>query len=95
MATIPCVPLTSGTAMLIILNVKVKKQALIISSLWIVPSKKQSLLYYSNVRSTSALALGKLSALSTRVDPLVGDLLTTLQVWLFSTSKSTLDCVLY
>ncbi|KAF6144359.1 hypothetical protein GIB67_024586 [Kingdonia uniflora] len=31
------------------------------------------------VRSTSALALGKLSALSTRVDPLVGDLLSTLQ----------------
>ncbi|PIA40115.1 hypothetical protein AQUCO_02500083v1 [Aquilegia coerulea] len=32
-----------------------------------------------NVRSTSALALGKLSALSTRVDPLVSDLLSTLQ----------------
>ncbi|KAL5712127.1 eIF-2-alpha kinase activator GCN1 [Ranunculus cassubicifolius] len=31
------------------------------------------------VRSTSALALGKLSALSTRVDPLVSDLLATLQ----------------
>ncbi|XP_008796399.2 protein ILITYHIA [Phoenix dactylifera] len=31
------------------------------------------------VRRSSALALGKLSALSTRVDPLVGDLLTTLQ----------------
>ncbi|KAF6151346.1 hypothetical protein GIB67_040619 [Kingdonia uniflora] len=33
----------------------------------------------STVRSTSALALRKLSALSTRVDPLVGDLLSTLQ----------------
>ncbi|KAJ8616836.1 hypothetical protein MRB53_036208 [Persea americana] len=33
----------------------------------------------SMVRSSSALALGKLSALSTRVDPLVGDLLSTLQ----------------
>lgn len=32
------------------------------------------------VRSGAALALGKLSALSTRVDPLVGDLLTSLQV---------------
>lgn len=32
------------------------------------------------VRSSAALALGKLSALSTRVDPLVGDLLTSLQV---------------
>ncbi|KAF9610038.1 hypothetical protein IFM89_019766, partial [Coptis chinensis] len=32
-----------------------------------------------NVRSTSALALGKLSALSSRVDPLVSDLLTNLQ----------------
>ncbi|GAV69761.1 LOW QUALITY PROTEIN: DUF3554 domain-containing protein/CLASP_N domain-containing protein/HEAT_2 domain-containing protein [Cephalotus follicularis] len=32
------------------------------------------------VRSSSALALGKLSALTTRVDPLVGDLLTTLQM---------------
>ncbi|KAJ4968726.1 hypothetical protein NE237_015427 [Protea cynaroides] len=31
------------------------------------------------VRSSSALALGKLSALSTRVDPLVSDLLSTLQ----------------
>ncbi|KAK1290119.1 hypothetical protein QJS10_CPB18g01878 [Acorus calamus] len=31
------------------------------------------------VRSSSALALGKLSALSTRVDPLVNDLLSTLQ----------------
>uniref|UniRef100_A0A7N0VHG6 TOG domain-containing protein n=1 Tax=Kalanchoe fedtschenkoi TaxID=63787 RepID=A0A7N0VHG6_KALFE len=31
------------------------------------------------VRSTAALALGKLSALSTRVDPLVGDLVTSLQ----------------
>ncbi|OVA02254.1 HEAT [Macleaya cordata] len=31
------------------------------------------------VRSSSALALGKLSALSTRVDPLVTDLLSTLQ----------------
>jgi len=31
------------------------------------------------VRSGAALALGKLSALSTRVDPLVGDLLTSLQ----------------
>ncbi|CAM8897213.1 unnamed protein product [Rhodiola kirilowii] len=31
------------------------------------------------VRSTAALALGKLSSLSTRVDPLVGDLVTTLQ----------------
>ncbi|OWM67342.1 hypothetical protein CDL15_Pgr000794 [Punica granatum] len=31
------------------------------------------------VRSSAALALGKLSALSTRVDPLVGDLLTSLQ----------------
>lgn len=33
----------------------------------------------STVRSSSALALGKLSALSTRVDPLVNDLLSTLQ----------------
>lgn len=32
------------------------------------------------VRSSAALALGKLSALSTRVDPLVGDLLLSLQV---------------
>lgn len=32
----------------------------------------------------AALALGKLSALSTRVDPLVGDLLTSLQVILVS-----------
>ncbi|GMP21854.1 hypothetical protein CsSME_00000112 [Camellia sinensis var. sinensis] len=32
------------------------------------------------VRSSAALALGKLSALSTRVDPLVGDLITSLQV---------------
>ncbi|KAK2994710.1 hypothetical protein RJ640_002516 [Escallonia rubra] len=31
------------------------------------------------VRSSAALALGKLSALSSRVDPLVGDLLTSLQ----------------
>lgn len=31
------------------------------------------------VRSSAALALGKLSALSTRVDPLVGDLLSNLQ----------------
>lgn len=31
------------------------------------------------VRSSAALALGKLSALSTRVDPLVGDLLSSLQ----------------
>ncbi|KAI0489335.1 hypothetical protein KFK09_029177 [Dendrobium nobile] len=31
------------------------------------------------VRTSSALALGKLSALSNRVDPLVGDLLSTLQ----------------
>lgn len=32
------------------------------------------------VRSSAALALGKLSALSTRVDPLIGDLLSSLQV---------------
>lgn len=32
------------------------------------------------VRSSAALALGKLSALSTRVDPLVSDLLSSLQV---------------
>ncbi|KAK9083066.1 hypothetical protein Scep_029537 [Stephania cephalantha] len=32
------------------------------------------------VRSSSAVALGKLSALSARVDPLVGDLLSTLQL---------------
>ncbi|GKB83641.1 protein ILITYHIA [Tanacetum coccineum] len=32
------------------------------------------------VRSSAASALGKLSALSTRVDPLVGDLLSNLQV---------------
>ncbi|URD74488.1 hypothetical protein MUK42_09064 [Musa troglodytarum] len=32
------------------------------------------------VRTSSALALGKLSALSTRVDPLVNDLLSTLQI---------------
>ncbi|KAF5735270.1 translational activator GCN1 [Tripterygium wilfordii] len=32
------------------------------------------------VRSSAALALGELSALSTRVDPLVGDLLSSLQV---------------
>ncbi|KAL4028354.1 hypothetical protein IC575_011547 [Cucumis melo] len=31
------------------------------------------------VRSSAALALGKLSALSTRIDPLVGDLLSSLQ----------------
>lgn len=31
------------------------------------------------VRSSAALALGKLSALSTRVDPLIGDLLSSLQ----------------
>ncbi|KAM6596352.1 hypothetical protein CsatA_006876 [Cannabis sativa] len=31
------------------------------------------------VRSSAALALGKLSALSSRIDPLVGDLLTSLQ----------------
>lgn len=35
------------------------------------------------VRSSAALALGKLSALSSRVDPLVSDLLSSLQV-LFS-----------
>uniref|UniRef100_A0A1D1YSQ3 Translational activator GCN1 n=1 Tax=Anthurium amnicola TaxID=1678845 RepID=A0A1D1YSQ3_9ARAE len=33
------------------------------------------------VRSSSALALGKLSGLSTRVDPLVSDLLSTLQAY--------------
>ncbi|CAI9285263.1 unnamed protein product [Lactuca saligna] len=33
----------------------------------------------TQVRSSAALALGKLSALSTRVDPLVGDLLSNLQ----------------
>ncbi|KAI9185460.1 hypothetical protein LWI28_007508 [Acer negundo] len=33
------------------------------------------------VRSSAALALGKLSALSTRVDPLVGDLLSSLQAF--------------
>lgn len=33
------------------------------------------------VRSGAALALGKLSALSTRVDPLVSDLLSSLQVF--------------
>lgn len=32
------------------------------------------------VRSSAAFALGKLSALSTRIDPLVGDLLSGLQV---------------
>lgn len=32
------------------------------------------------VRSSAAHALGKLSSLSTRVDPLVGDLLSSLQV---------------
>lgn len=32
------------------------------------------------VRSSAAVALGKLSALSTRIDPLVGDLLSGLQV---------------
>lgn len=37
-------------------------------------------LYCRMVRSSAAHALGKLSALSTRVDPLVGDLLTALQV---------------
>ena len=35
---------------------------------------------YRTVRSSAALALGKLSGLSTRVDPLVGDLLSSLQV---------------
>lgn len=35
---------------------------------------------FRTVRSSAALALGKLSALSTRVDPLVGDLLSGLQV---------------
>lgn len=35
------------------------------------------------VRSSAALALGKLSVLSTRVDPLVGDLLSSLQVRIF------------
>ncbi|KAJ6951917.1 hypothetical protein NC653_041164 [Populus alba x Populus x berolinensis] len=33
------------------------------------------------VRTSAAFALGKLSALSTRVDPLVSDLLSSLQVW--------------
>jgi hypothetical protein len=32
------------------------------------------------VRTSAAFALGKLSALSTRVDPLVSDLLSSLQV---------------
>lgn len=35
------------------------------------------------VRSSAALALGKLSALTTRIDPLVGDLLSALQVKYF------------
>lgn len=35
---------------------------------------------FRTVRSSAALALGKLSALSARVDPLVGDLLSSLQV---------------
>lgn len=38
------------------------------------------------VRSSAAFALGKLSALSTRIDPLVGDLLTGLQVMINVTS---------
>lgn len=37
-------------------------------------------LQFRTVRSSAALALGKLSALSARVDPLVGDLLSSLQV---------------
>jgi hypothetical protein len=38
-----------------------------------------------SVRTRAAAALGKLSALSTRVDPLVSDLLSMLQVvWIFS-----------
>ena len=48
----------------------------------------KSLNKYNNcrtVRTSSALALGKLSALSTRVDPLVNDLLSTLQVLLVCT----------
>jgi len=36
--------------------------------------------YCRTIRSGAALALGKLSALSTRVDPLVSDLLSSLQV---------------
>ena len=37
-----------------------------------------------SVRTRAAAALGKLSALSTRVDPLVSDLLSMLQVvWMF------------
>ncbi|KAJ6951919.1 hypothetical protein NC653_041166 [Populus alba x Populus x berolinensis] len=37
--------------------------------------------YSKTVRTSAAFALGKLSALSTRVDPLVSDLLSSLQVW--------------
>ena len=43
------------------------------------------------VRSSAALALGKLSALSTRVDPLVGDLLSSLQVMLVTLSCLPFD----
>lgn len=38
---------------------------------------------YRAVRSKAAWALGKLTRLSTRVDPLVGDLLSGLQVCSF------------
>ncbi|KAI8010603.1 Protein ILITYHIA [Camellia lanceoleosa] len=45
------------------------------------------------VRSSAALALGKLSALSTRVDPLVGDLITSLQGVLKHAGKSVSSTV--
>ncbi|XP_068667141.1 protein ILITYHIA isoform X2 [Aristolochia californica] len=46
------------------------------------------------VRSSSALALGKLSALSTRVDPLVNDLLTTLQATVQASDGGVREAVL-
>ncbi|KAG9447741.1 hypothetical protein H6P81_013869 [Aristolochia fimbriata] len=46
------------------------------------------------VRSSSALALGKLSALSTRVDPLVNDLLTTLQATIQASDGGVREAVL-
>lgn len=57
---------------------------LVVSELYMTyPCMLTSLLsddHHRTVRSCAALALGKLSALSTRVDPLVGDLLSSLQV---------------
>ena len=56
---------------------------------------KLKTLHYRTVRSSAALALGKLSALSSRVDPLVSDLLSTLQViFTHYTFVYTLICLL-